>query len=196
MQAELCVFSGGLAAYNNPGPNVEICAGSNGRTLHKFALRKYGDLYANLIRQGFSIIGAAFVEHNDELEGLRPAQFGTAGREGGWPLCEIQKKWRQIAFAAGRRNEMAIMDISSRIASGLEYGQSRLYAGLEKSSSNRDFGAHCGHSCLQIVEDSLYLAAIIHVNGGFSLVLNAFDEFRATMKRQNAPAVIAYRRSG
>ena len=120
-------LAGGLTAYNNPGPDVEVCAGSNGRTLHKFSIREYGALYDILKRQGFSIIGATFVEHQEELEGVRPAQFRMAGRDRGWPLWDVREQWRQIAFAASRRNEMALMDISSRIASGLEYGQSRLY---------------------------------------------------------------------
>jgi hypothetical protein len=120
-------LTGGLAAYNNPGPDVEICAGTNGRTLHKFAIRKYGALFEILKGQGFSIIGATFVRHQEELEGLRPAQFRVAGHERGWPLWDVWEKWRQIAFAASRRNEMALMDISSRIASGLAYSQSRLY---------------------------------------------------------------------
>jgi hypothetical protein len=120
-------LAGGLTAYNNPGPDVELCAGSNGRTLHKFSIRNYGDLYDILKRQGLSIIGATFVRHQEELEGLRPAQFRMAGHDRGWPLWDVREQWRQIAFAASRRDEMALMDISSRIASGLEYGQSRLY---------------------------------------------------------------------
>jgi hypothetical protein len=120
-------LAGGLTAYNNPGPEVEVCAGSNGRAFHKFAIEEYGALYDVLKRQGFSIIGATFVEHQEELVGVRPAQFRMAGSDRGWPLWDVRERWRQIAFAASRRNEMALMDISSRIASGLEYCQSRIY---------------------------------------------------------------------
>jgi hypothetical protein len=120
-------LQGGLVAYNNPGPDVEICAGSNGRTIRKFTIGKYGALYEVLKSQGFSIIGATFVEHPEELEGLRPPQFRVAGRQHGWPLWDAREKWRQIAFAASQLNDMALTDLSSRIASGLEYGQSRLY---------------------------------------------------------------------
>ena len=50
-------LAGGLNAYNNPGPDVEVCAGTNGRTLQKFSIRKYGHLYEVLKSQGYSIIG-------------------------------------------------------------------------------------------------------------------------------------------
>src|ERR1700733_1935877 len=113
-------LAGGLTACNNPGPNVEICAGSNGRSLHKITIMEYGSLYEVLNKLGFSIIVTTFIEHQEELERLRPAQFRAAGSEGGWLLWDVREKWRQIAFAASRRNEMALMDISSRIASGLE----------------------------------------------------------------------------
>lgn len=120
-------LAGGLVAYNNPGPDVEICSGSNGRTIRKFTIGQYGALYEVLKTQGFSIIGATFVEHQEELEGLRPSQFRVAGRQCGWPLWDVREKWRQIAFAASQSNDMILMNLSSRIASGLEYGQSRLY---------------------------------------------------------------------
>jgi hypothetical protein len=120
-------LTGGLVAYNNPGPNVEICAGSNGHAVHEFTINSYGHLFEALKRQGFSIIGATFVVHQDELDGLRLAEFRMAGSASGWSLWNVEQQWRQIAFAASKQDNMPLLDISSRIAIGLEYSQLRLY---------------------------------------------------------------------
>jgi hypothetical protein len=120
-------LTGGLVAFNNPGPDVEVCAGSNGKTIHKFTISAYGVLFEALKKQGFSIIGGTFVVSTEELDGLRPAEFRTAGARGGWPLWTVKQQWREIAFGAGKRNAMQLLDISSRIAFGLEYSQMRLY---------------------------------------------------------------------
>ena len=120
-------LTGGLVAFNNPGPSVEVCAGSNGKTIHRFTLSTYAGLFEALKKQGFAIIGVTFVVSTDELEGLRPAEFRSAGSDSGWPLWSAKKQWREIAFAAGKSNEMKLLDILSRIAFGLEYSQTRLY---------------------------------------------------------------------
>lgn len=118
---------GGIVAYNNPGANVEICAGSGGPVLRKFEINSYGTLFEILKKQGFSIIGTTFVVHQDELSGLRPAEFRMAGLRNGWPLSDLRQKWREIAFAASKLDQMPLMDLSSRLAFGLEHSQLRLY---------------------------------------------------------------------
>lgn len=118
---------GGLVAYNNPGTEVEICAGSGGPVVRKCEINSYGSLFDILKKQGFSIIGTTFVVHQDELSGLRPAEFRMAGLRNGWPLSDLRQKWREIAFAASKLDQMQLMDLSSRLAFGLEYSQLRLY---------------------------------------------------------------------
>ena len=43
-----------------------------------------------------------------------------------WLVREAQQKWREIAFGAWRAGRMDLLDISSRIASGLLYSEMRL----------------------------------------------------------------------
>lgn len=118
---------GGIVAYNNPGTDVEICAGSGGPVVRRCEIDSYGGLFEILKKQGFSIIGTTFVVHQDELNGLRPAEFRMAGLRNGWPLSELRQKWREVAFAASKLDQMPLMDVSSRLAFGLEYSQLRLY---------------------------------------------------------------------
>jgi hypothetical protein len=120
-------LTGGIVAYNNPGPHVEICTGSGGRSIYGFKLGSYGSLFEELKRQEVAIIGATFVVQNDELAGLRPAEFRAAGSLSGWSLWDVRKQWREISFAANKGNNMPLLDVSARLASGLEYSQSRLY---------------------------------------------------------------------
>lgn len=120
-------LSGGIVAYNSPGTDVEICAGSGGSAIRKCKINSYGSLFEMLKKQGFSIIGTSFVVHQDELNGLRPAEFRMAGCRNGWPLSDLRQQWREVAFAASKLDQMPLMDVSSRLAFGLEYSQLRLY---------------------------------------------------------------------
>lgn len=120
-------LSGGIVAYNNPGADVEIRAGSGGRVIHTCKISSYGSLFEVLRKQGFSIIGTTFVVHQDELNGLRPAEFRMADCRSGWPLSNLRQQWREVAFAASKRDQMPLMDVSSRLAFGLEHSQLRLY---------------------------------------------------------------------
>jgi hypothetical protein len=120
-------LTGGIVAYNNPGAEVEICAGSNGPAIRTFKINSYGSLFEILKKMGLSIIGTTFVVHQDELRGLRPAEFRMASYGNGWPLSNLRQKWREIAFAASKQDQMPLMDVTSRLAFGLEYSQLRLY---------------------------------------------------------------------
>jgi hypothetical protein len=120
-------LSGGVVAYNNPGADVEICAGSSGPALSRCKINSYGSLFETLIKQGFPIIGTTFVVHQDELDGLRPAEFRMAGFRGRWPLSSLRQQWREVAFASSKLDQMPLFDVSSRIAFGLGYSELRLY---------------------------------------------------------------------
>jgi hypothetical protein len=120
-------LTGGIVAYNNPGTEVEICVGSNGPAVRKWRINSYGSLFEMLKKQGFSIIGTTFVVQQDELNGLRPAEFRLAGCRNGWPLSNLRQQWREVAFAASKQEQMSLMDVSSRLAFGLEYSQLHLY---------------------------------------------------------------------
>jgi hypothetical protein len=119
-------MDGGIVAVNEPGSSVTIHAGANGREISKYNIHAYPYLFESLKRQGFLIIGATFVQSAEEIAGLYPPTFYAAAHKGGWLVSELIQQWRQIAFAASRNSEMQLMDIASRIASGLIYAQMRL----------------------------------------------------------------------
>ena len=120
-------ITGGIVAVNEPGPDVEIDAGLGGRNICKFGVNSYPALFETLRAQGFSIIGATFIVSPEELEGIRPPEFRTATTEGrGWRVWDLRQQWSQIAFAASRHDEMRLLDVASRIASGLEHSETRV----------------------------------------------------------------------
>jgi hypothetical protein len=119
--------TGGIAAINEPGRDVRIQVGFGGATIHSFRIDDYKSLFAALIGQGLRTLGATFAQHAEEFQGLRPAEFRAMSRiMSDWPVWESAQKWRQIAVAAARSNEMRLMDVASRVASGLRYAEMRL----------------------------------------------------------------------
>jgi len=111
---------------SEPGPRVHINVGVNGREILGVSLSAYSNLFIVLREQGFPIMGATFVIDPEELGGLRPPEFRAAGPAGGWLVWDVWQKWRQIAVGAGKSDKMSLMDVASRIASGLTYSQMRV----------------------------------------------------------------------
>ena len=120
-------LSGGLVAVNEPGALVKIEVGINGPTCYEFQLSSYASLFHMLAQLGFSVMGATFVVDIDEARGIRPPEFRAwAGGAGAWRVSDLHQQWRQVAHAASKKNEMAVMDVASRIASELAYSEMRL----------------------------------------------------------------------
>ena len=120
-------ITGGVVAINNPGPEVQIGAGVNGRMLGTLRIPTYSGLFSVLRRQGFPIIGATFIDGPEEAQGLRLSEFRAMNGNKGWLVEDIHQQWREIAYASGQCNEMLLMDIASRIAGGLTYSEMRLH---------------------------------------------------------------------
>jgi hypothetical protein len=120
-------LSGGVIAVNEPGASVKIEAGINGSVLYELQLPTYASIFDILAQFGFPAIGATFIVDMDELQGIRPPQFRAliAGQRT-WRVFELHQKWRQVAHAASQKNEMALMDVTSRITSELRYCEIRL----------------------------------------------------------------------
>lgn len=118
---------GGLVAVNEPHSNiVSIQTSVNGRKLDVFTTPTYGDVFLVLKLRGFQIIGVTFVTDAAQVEGTRAQVFRMAGLERGWPLWDAFQAWRNIVSAAAKANDMRLLDISSRIASGLQFSEMRL----------------------------------------------------------------------
>ncbi len=121
-------LTGGLVAINEPESNVvSIHTSVNGRKLAQFNILTYGAIFSALAVRGFKVIGATFVTDPGQLDGTRAHEFRIAGLNGGWPLWDTFQAWRNIGAAAAKADEMRLLDVSSRIAAGLQYSEMRLY---------------------------------------------------------------------
>jgi hypothetical protein len=121
-------LTGGLVAINEPDSNlVSIHTGVIGRKLAEFNISTYGAIFPALKVRGFEIIGATFVTGSDQIEGTRAQEFRMAGLDGRWPLWDTFQAWRNIVSAAAKANDMRLLDVSSRIAAGLQFSEMRLY---------------------------------------------------------------------
>lgn len=119
-------ISGGVVAVNNPGPTVQISAGLQGRLLGSLNIPSYPNLLPVIRQQGFQVVGATFIDGPEEAQGLRPPQFRAFSESKGWLISDQHQSWRQIAHASGKSDNMLLMDVASRIASGLAYCEMRL----------------------------------------------------------------------
>lgn len=120
-------IAGGIVALNESGNDVQINVGMGGRSLCTLRISTFASLFEVLRQKGFPILGATFLMHPEEIKGLRPPVFRAMSPSKGWLVWDLTQKWRQIAFAAGKGDRMPLMDVASRIASGLRYSQMRLY---------------------------------------------------------------------
>lgn len=50
-----------------------------------------------------------------------------AGESSGWPVWDTFQTWRKIVSAAAKANDMRLLDVSSRIATGLQFSEMRLH---------------------------------------------------------------------
>jgi hypothetical protein len=120
--------TGGLVAINEPESNVvSIQTSVNGRKIAQFNIPAYPAIFSGLTKRGFKIIGTTFVTGPDQFEGTRAAEFRMAGLNSGWALWDAFQAWRNIVSAAAKVNNMQLLDISSRISTGLQFSEMRLY---------------------------------------------------------------------
>lgn len=121
-------LTGGLVAINEPESNVvSIHTSVNGRKLAEFNISTYGAIFSALKARGFKVIGATFVTASDQLEGTLAPEFRMAGLDGGWRMWDTVQGWRNIVNAAAKAIDMRLLDVSSRIAAGLQFSEMRLY---------------------------------------------------------------------
>lgn len=121
-------LTGGLVSINEPASNlVSIHTSVEGRKLAEFNISTYGAIFSALKVRGFKIIGATFVTSPDQFEGTRATEFRIAGLDGNWRLWDTFCAWRNIMSAAAKANDMRLLDVSSRIAAGLQFSEMRLY---------------------------------------------------------------------
>ncbi|KAA6457554.1 hypothetical protein DYQ86_22255 [Acidobacteria bacterium AB60] len=77
--------------------------------------------------RGFKIIGTTFITSADQVNGTQATEFRAAALNGGWRLWDTFQAWRNVVAAAAKSNDMKLLDISSRIATGLQFSEMRLY---------------------------------------------------------------------
>lgn len=121
-------ISGGVVAVcPSEGSDVEVTMGFMGKPITKIALEDHGKLFLTLRTIGFSIIGATFIRHIDEIRLLRPAKFYAAAPDGSWRIDNVEEKWREIAFAAQETQRFDVMTVAARLMSGFFYSGLRLH---------------------------------------------------------------------
>ena len=120
-------IAGGIVAVNEPGPDIQINAGMAGHNICMLRISTFASLFETLQEKGFPILGTTFVVSPAELQGLRRPDFRAMSPSKSWIVWDVTQKWRQIAFAAGQSGGMSLMDVASRIASGLRYSEMRLH---------------------------------------------------------------------
>jgi len=121
-------LTGGLVAINEAGQTgVQIKSNPLGRTFGTFSLNTYAELFSRLRSLGLRIIGTTFVTDPKQLDGLRAPEFRAAGLDGGWPVWDAKRLWRQIAHTSSRNGNHGLLDVAARIAAALHYSQMRLH---------------------------------------------------------------------
>ena len=120
-------LSGGAVAVSNPrAPTVAVGAGLNGPVLGELKLSAFDNFFPALTHAGLNVVGATFIQSAEEIEGLVPPEFRALATAGGWRIWQAGQKWRQVAHGASEHDAMHLMNIASRLASGLRYSEMRL----------------------------------------------------------------------
>lgn len=123
------VWLGGSAVATNDreSEEVRLAAGLDGSEFAELGIQSFGHLFSVLQQAGFEIIGASFIGHPEEANGIWPPDFrGFFESSRAWRLSDVHTTWRQIAFAAGKVDAMGLMDVAARIASGFQSSELRL----------------------------------------------------------------------
>ena len=147
--------TGGIVAVNEPGPDVIVLAGFRGPEIQRLRIVSFDALFAVLYGEGLPTLAATFAQTPEEFQGLRPPEFRTMNVTcDSWLVREAQQKWREIAFGAWRTGKMDLLDVSSRIASGLLYTEMRLSDLVNAYSSQlRGHASKGGHKTYERFKD-------------------------------------------
>lgn len=119
-------ITGGVSATSEAGhSDVIVHSGMRGPEICVFEIDSYPSIYTSLRLKGFDVIGVTFIDEFSKAY-LRRPDFRVYALNRGWMAWDTKQKWRQIAFGAGKTNQMDLMDLAARIAAGLTYSESRL----------------------------------------------------------------------
>ncbi|MCB9991142.1 MAG: hypothetical protein H6867_07150 [Rhodospirillales bacterium] len=85
-------------------------------------INKYGDLYSDLYKAGFKIIGVDFYEHAMQADGLYPPSWrpfhkiGEKGAKGEvWPVTICEEVWGNLSHAAFKKDDWYFQDLARRV---------------------------------------------------------------------------------
>lgn len=124
--SRLCYLGGGLNALNDIGSKTIFTTGLGDPILATFDNPAFGQLFATLTRLGALVIGCEFYKDSEEVRGLRPAEFRVFATERGWLVHDTWEKWRQVASASMRVDQMDVADGAARIAFEMQAVEHRL----------------------------------------------------------------------
>lgn len=130
-------LSGGLGAINAPGSNiVKVESIPSSSESISFSINNYGDLYSEIIKLNFNIIGIEFIHDNKVISGENPAEWRSYSDQADcWKNSDAQQRWAQLSISSVHNKNGLCYDLSSRIRYQLESANQRL---KELSNSYHD----------------------------------------------------------
>jgi len=111
---------------DNTGSKTVLSAGLGGPVLTEFNNPAFGQLFTTLTQLGVLVVGCEFYQDVEEMQGLRPAEFRVFMTGRGWLAHDTWDKWRQVATASMRADQMDVADGAARIAFEMQAVEHRL----------------------------------------------------------------------
>lgn len=108
--------NGVLAINRTQSKEVEIIPSLPNAKI-TLTINKYADLYSEIYKAGFKIIGVEFYDHAMQADGLYPPAWRTFHKIEGevWPVTVCEEVWGNLANAAFKNNDYYFLDLSRRI---------------------------------------------------------------------------------
>ncbi len=81
------------------------------------SINNYRDLYSEIYKAGFKIIGVEFYDHAMQADGLYPPTWRAFHKIEGevWPVTVCEEIWGNLANAAFKKNDYYFLDLARRI---------------------------------------------------------------------------------
>jgi hypothetical protein len=108
-------LANGVRAINEPKSHkVEIIPSAKE---FAFSIEKFGNLYSDIQKHGFKIIGMEVLNHATQIDGLYPPDWRAFKnlRNEKWPVDVCEKTWENLSNAAYTKNDFCFLELARRI---------------------------------------------------------------------------------
>ena len=115
-------LSGGLRAVCTKEKGAVFFPTMPAQTSPTFPISQYKAIYSELGRAGFGIVGADFLSHKWEIDGLMPPEWRAHhwSNPTVWPCAAETMRWSQVGHAAYQRRMGRLWDVSRRISQQID----------------------------------------------------------------------------